>query len=1235
MESIKELGIKRLSIRNWNDSLISYNVDDIINDVSGDNDNYDVSSSSLSPLYNLLLLLISSPQLPDVFKRHFISQFKTNIKEHFLSIKLPKQFFSLKLPSYNLLHSVIGHRNATYCLKFDRTGQRFITGGDDSLLKIWSTEWATLLHSPRGHEDCISDISICPFNEILASSSLDGFISLWDLFSGRPLFTINAFSSITMLQFQPKVAQNRREPLILMAACSDGYVKYWAICPHTKSLKNTMPYRLNCKNGSRDEIRVATFSDGGLKVISGTKDGLVRIHDVPCLDEIINSSSLPPTTPPSLLNHLGHINTISTSSKSSKFLTGSSDGTIKEWTFGDDLTSILDDRIGWSPLTFNTALKDGAHHHHQSNNIHPKKVTQTLYIGERDEFFVAAINGSFELLIYSSLKPECDPIIINRHYGEVYCLSRHPIIPTIFLSAGCDGQAIVWNFSSLRCIPDVLFEFLLPGIRFLDAQFGPGGEEIVLVDDHGRFHLIGSSPNYCCKDFLSIPCSQFFPSDLLTILAPSLSEDPCTLRRNHMMRSLENGLLINDSSSREEIISYEKRGKKNTPLLSTFYLSLLDGPSLRDDPYYSQILLYSSSLQAHSHLQDLSLKERESTFRFQQMLKKTSSRRPVLFGSDVEDGDELVEMYVGGSVATGTATTTTTGTTNRRRPVVILDGDDDDDDSFRGNILQFNETDTDISPSSNSPIRQSRRLRRTIEIEDDDDNHLLARNGVDGDDSEEYIQEDGGGGGSSFSESRRLRRLQNRERRREERRERRRVRRRQNNTSIIRKKKVEHSRSEDFLAWQTSCVKKNLVNILPYNPQIGDKVIVIKGGYKEYGGMSDLDFVGDFFRGEIRDVVWDIVNDADIGTSIMITIFFTDMVSTLTYSDKTDLADWVIPEFLYNFSMRDEHLLFLQSGNEVLLNFGCDLKEGRISTCSQRMLKRNPWKSIRCTFGGDGGASASASDESDLFSPWEVFGYGESLRIENQFIEGEEIGRKLAEFLASLPDIDADLIDMVDFDQFPTYLSIIAYPVSLGLIRDRLLNSCYRSVLHLMREIGIFYENVIKFNRSKSSISRRAKKLMNHILSYIEEYRSSQHHRRLRRIPPLVDDDDDDDDDDQQQQQQRQRQQRRPNLRLSPRSSQSNTSSPRRTVRRRISSSSRVNSPLRRVATTNNTATTTTRSNTPYMLRDTLSSPNTANGRRRENMTANTNNTNRRSRRSTSYYEAPLSLQELEFSSEI
>ena len=53
--------------------------------------------------------------------------------------------------SYQEIGSFQGHTLPIYCVCFDETGNRLITGSDDGLVKIWSMDTMTLLGTLRGH----------------------------------------------------------------------------------------------------------------------------------------------------------------------------------------------------------------------------------------------------------------------------------------------------------------------------------------------------------------------------------------------------------------------------------------------------------------------------------------------------------------------------------------------------------------------------------------------------------------------------------------------------------------------------------------------------------------------------------------------------------------------------------------------------------------------------------------------------------------------------------------------------------------------------------------------------------------------------------------------------------------------------------------------------------------------------------------------------------------------------
>jgi hypothetical protein len=91
-----------------------------------------------------------------------------------------------------------------YCLRFDRTGQYFVTGADDYLVKVFciggnipatrsSTRPSSFVRGPvlvctlRGHAGVINDIDVSSDNGFLATASEDGDCRVWGLKDGCPV----------------------------------------------------------------------------------------------------------------------------------------------------------------------------------------------------------------------------------------------------------------------------------------------------------------------------------------------------------------------------------------------------------------------------------------------------------------------------------------------------------------------------------------------------------------------------------------------------------------------------------------------------------------------------------------------------------------------------------------------------------------------------------------------------------------------------------------------------------------------------------------------------------------------------------------------------------------------------------------------------------------------------------------------------------------------------------------
>ena len=128
------------------------------------------------------------------------------------------------------LYQVLGHKAATYCVLYDSSGARVVTGADDCLVKVWSARTGMLLATFRGHEGQITDLAINPESTILASSDTTGAIRVWSLETGAQITTLRwhrAGTEIDTIEFSPSVDAGRRYIFSTGKDCTVKAFRWW------------------------------------------------------------------------------------------------------------------------------------------------------------------------------------------------------------------------------------------------------------------------------------------------------------------------------------------------------------------------------------------------------------------------------------------------------------------------------------------------------------------------------------------------------------------------------------------------------------------------------------------------------------------------------------------------------------------------------------------------------------------------------------------------------------------------------------------------------------------------------------------------------------------------------------------------------------------------------------------------------------------------------------------------
>ncbi|RKP03795.1 hypothetical protein CXG81DRAFT_23631 [Caulochytrium protostelioides] len=238
--------------------------------------------------------------------------------------------------SFQRATSVCGHCAPIYCMVFDATSQRFITGGDDNLIKIWCAETGWLLHSIRGHptltstnqQGVILDLALTVDNTILASASSDRSIRMWDMKTYQPLpWKITITKGINTIRFSPSpLAENA----CLAVTCADGKVRLYHYLPDVDAYQMTADL-VDAGLRTRDAVRDVDFDFTGTRMASGGDDGCLYIWSMIPTHALGLPSRAQPSLRARIDAHKGQIGDVVFSNRGDRILTDGRDGTVKLW----------------------------------------------------------------------------------------------------------------------------------------------------------------------------------------------------------------------------------------------------------------------------------------------------------------------------------------------------------------------------------------------------------------------------------------------------------------------------------------------------------------------------------------------------------------------------------------------------------------------------------------------------------------------------------------------------------------------------------------------------------------------------------------------------------------------------------------------------------------------------------------------------------------------------------------
>lgn len=169
-------------------------------------------------------------------------------------------------PGVKLVRTLRGHTDYISHIELSPNGRMIASSSQDGTIRLWDVETGKCLNTLKGHKKGVWSVAFDPTGSILASGGSDKTVKLWETNSGRLFHILKGHtSSVNSVTFDPTGS-------ILASGSSDETVKLW----ETNSGKLLQTLR-----GHAGSVHIVTFDPTGSILASGSSDETtVKIWEV-------------------------------------------------------------------------------------------------------------------------------------------------------------------------------------------------------------------------------------------------------------------------------------------------------------------------------------------------------------------------------------------------------------------------------------------------------------------------------------------------------------------------------------------------------------------------------------------------------------------------------------------------------------------------------------------------------------------------------------------------------------------------------------------------------------------------------------------------------------------------------------------------------------------------------------------------------------------------------------------
>ncbi|CAF0763655.1 unnamed protein product [Rotaria sordida] len=1039
----------------------------------------------------------------------------------------------------NMRLKVIAHKASIYCIAFDRTGTYALSGADDFLLKMWHVHTGRLLATFRGHSKEICDIDINFENTLVASASLDKKVRVWNLKTTKMECVLHGHQSgINATKFSPFCKTDDRW---LASVGHDGSICFWKYRIGTTDFE-PRPIKFVEKSRAGAQMLCLSFSPGGYFVAAGSSDSVIRVYSF---------HTYSPLKICELDRHTSVVETICYSHLTNSFISGSKDGTARIWRYEqqswraivlnyyDDVEKNNDSNnhstsvsnkvipvtiVSWSCTDRHvaTAYENGLIKIWEPNQgtllNELKKHEKTVFVLEchpTNERLLCSAGHDGLLVIWDMMDGRVIKSFLNDQYIDIPCSIPYseakwsPHCDVICTTDLC-GQICFFGLGTdtrynQTQIEQFFHNDLRPLIRDSNDNVLDEQQQIpphllpppYLIDDHGHAYSydiqkhVPGRENYSQNDNTATVVNHEYLEDL--IIAEPMTTPAMT--STFMARKFET---IDISTFRLNIEKKQTFVYHRNLIPSLNESELEYSESIRDARYDDERITYEREYLKkadHRDLYDSSPIKKRTTrnvvkMRQEELLKKVPHNVEVainrlttraLYDSDKEDKTDLSDDQYSPNATVPVGDSEMSG------------GGDDDSVSTDEDLVVTTTTRTTGIVTRTGQQRRVQRHRNLSPDEDDDDNDKHEH-------ENRQVQE-------AKTQHRRRNKLKRLKKRREQ------V--KTKKEEFENKHELELNYSPDFKPpdWLT----RTMAKCSPYIPQIGDIVMYFIQGHELY-----INEVKDKKMYEIdeKTLPWNKCESLDAvecATVIGVSISFSDKQPprvinvrlqllnpdtleatsrriSVKFHDVDGIADFII--------LKQHYVQALQREWKTGDHFRCFIDD---TWWPGTIVKREAFdirhenSPFQCyIIRWDNG------ENEERLSPWDIFECEDSPCESNESNLTKMPSYQPATDEWPLHGVDNErerllkgidtLMQMDVTEQFraPVQLAwypvVIAYPIDLGTIRERIFNGYYRRSNALKWDVKKMEENAKNFNEKGSQIIEQVKIVTKVLLKYIDDY---------------------------------------------------------------------------------------------------------------------------------------------------